>query len=161
MSECDDALVLDILIAGQAEQALQPQAKAYFVEGKGIEGDRYFYKNGTFSERLEAAGDYQVTLIESEEIEAFNAATGKSYTAADFRRNVVTSGIRLNDLVGKRFRIGDVECYGVRLCEPCAHLAGQLGAEIMQHMLHKSGLRATITRSGHCTVNDRIEALSG
>lgn len=121
-----------------------------------VEGDRYFFKNGTFSEALEAKGDFEVTLIELEKIEAFNMVSNLDYSPGEFRRNLVTSGINLNELVGKDFTIGNVTLHGVRLCEPCAHLAGLLGESVMKHMLHKAGLRAVIIESGNISVGSKI-----
>lgn len=111
---------------------------------------------GTFSEALEKNGDFEVTLIETEEIYSFNKKTGLAYEASAFRRNLVTSGIRLNDLVGKEFSVGEARLYGVRLCEPCGYLAGLLGERIMDHMVHKAGLRAVIRRSGRVVVGDGV-----
>jgi len=111
---------------------------------------------GTFSEALEKNGDFEVTLIEAEEIYSFNKKTGLAYEARAFRRNLVTSGIRLNDLVGKEFFVGEARLYGVRLCEPCGYLAGLLGERIMDHMVHKAGLRAVIRQSGRVVVGDGV-----
>ena len=111
---------------------------------------------GTFSEKLDGTPDVEVTLIEQEEIDAFNDITSHCYTGKDFRRNIVTEDVRLNDLVGKSFSIGGVKLKGTRLCEPCTHLSAVLGPEIMQHMVHKAGLRAQIIESGRIKVSDEV-----
>ena len=141
-------IIEDILICEKAGGNLKSISEVALVAGKGIEGDRYFLKQGTFSESLEEKGDFEVTLIEIEEINSFNEKTGLDYSPAKFRRNLVTKGIKLNDLIGQEFSIGDVTLYGVRLCEPCAYLAGILRQSILSHMVHKAGLRAVIKKSG-------------
>lgn len=145
-----------ILICKNAGDELSPKENVVLVQGRGIEGDRYFFKNGTFSEALEAKGDFEVTLIELENIEAFNMVSNLDYSPGEFRRNLVTSGIRLNELVGKDFTVGNLTLHGVRLCEPCAHLASVLGKSVMEHMLHKAGLRAVIKESGNVSVGSNI-----
>lgn len=68
----------------------------------------------------------------------------------------MTAGIRLNDLVGREFMVGEARLKGVRLCEPCAHLSGFLGDAIMQHIVHKAGLRAQILADGDINVSDPV-----
>lgn len=145
-----------IFICKQAGEALSAKNNATLIKAKGIEGDRYFHQQGTFSKALKATGDFEVTLIAVEEITAFNATTQLNYKPEAFRRNIVTAGIHLNDLVGKTFKIGDAVLYGVRLCEPCAHLAALIGQDIMKHMVHKAGLRAIIQQSGNISINSHI-----
>lgn len=127
--------------------------------GRGIVGDRYYRRQGTFSEKLRDGHDWHITLIEIEEIERFNAAFGTGHAAGQFRRNVVTTGIRLNDLVGRRFALGDAKLVGMRLCEPCAYLAGLLGAAVLKGMAHKAGLRARIDAGAIVRPGDRISDL--
>ncbi len=146
----------EILVCEKAGQAMLNLQEAALIQGKGIEGDRYFLKAGTFSEALEKNGDFEVTMIEQEEVNSFNHETGLGYEASAFRRNLVTSGIRLNELVGKEFSVGDARLFGVRLCEPCGYLAGLLGESVMDHMVHKAGLRAVIRKSGRVAVGADI-----
>ncbi len=126
------------------------------VAGKGIAGDRYYNETGTFSEKLAGLPDKELTLIESEEVESFNKEFDFSFTFGDFRRNIVTKGIRLNELEGKEFMLGKVRLRGIRLCEPCAHLASMLVPEIMPSLVHKTGLRAQIIDDGVVMVGDKI-----
>lgn len=142
----------EILICENAGEKLLQKESASLVRGKGIDGDRYFHKKGTFSEALKDKGDFEVTLIEIEEINTFNTISGLGYSSSEFRRNLITSGIKLNELVGKEFTVGNVTLYGVRLCEPCAHLAKLLGQSVMEHMVHKAGLRAIVKGSGNIRV---------
>ncbi len=134
-----------------------PVAEARLEAGRGIAGDRYHAGTGTFSP-TPMDPDHQLTLIAAEEIEAFNAATGQTLGHGAFRRNVVTRGLDLNALVGVRFRIGSAEVRGVRLCEPCAHLASLLGGDVLKRMVHRAGLRAEIVGSGTVRAGDRVEA---
>jgi MOSC domain-containing protein YiiM len=111
--------------------------------GVGLEGDRY----------ANTAGGV-VSLIEAEEVERFNSVTGLSISAADTGRNIVTSGVRLNDLVGKQFRIADVLLEGFELCEPCATLGKRLStdavdaAAVVAAFTHKAGVRAFVRGTG-------------
>ena len=151
-----NGIVEDILICEKAGEDLNSIDTASMIQGRGIVGDRYYLKQGTFSEALEEKADFEVTLIEIEEIESFNRKTKLGYLPAVFRRNIVTKGIRLNDLVGREFKINDTILYGVRLCEPCAHLASILGDSIMSHMVHKTGLRAVVKKSGSVRLGSAV-----
>ena len=98
------------IFIGPEETLPAPVEKARALAGRGLEGNRYFYD--------EAPPGRALTLIQAEALEGMLADTGIELSAAESRRNVLTSGIDLNALVGKRFRVGEVECYGVELCEP-------------------------------------------
>ena len=148
----------EIVIGESANALLNSVTQAEIEAGKGIVGDRYYVGEGTFSELLQGLPEVEITLIEQEEIDAFNAIAHTEFTAQDFRRNLVTTGIQLNDLVDVEFQVGSVTLKGIRLCEPCAHLAQSLGDEVMKHMLHKAGLRAQILSGGTISVNDEVIA---
>lgn len=149
--------VIALNIAGSANTIMTGLDRIELVAGKGVVGDRYYKETGTFSEILSGLPDKELTLIESEKIDAFNEEFGFSYTYGDFRRNIVTQGISLNDLAGKAITIAGVRLYGVRLCEPCAHLAGLLTSEIMPALVHKTGLRAQIVKSGFIQIGDKLQ----
>lgn len=150
------AKVEAIYIARTAAGPMERIQQAGLVAGQGIEGDRYFSGTGTFSEKLDGEPDSEVTLIEVEEIDRFNALEGLSLNYGDMRRNIITRGIRLNDLVDRIFLIGPVKFRGIRLCEPCAHLAGLVNPKVLPGMVHRSGLRACILNSGTIMANDSI-----
>lgn len=139
-----DAAVAAIYLAPTAGVELVAVARATLEPGCGIVGDRYYKQIGTFSESLKEKADWQVTLIELEEVDRFNAGFGSSLGPGSFRRNIVTRGVRLNEFVGRRFAIGEALLEGVRLCEPCAYLARLLGPDVMTGMVHKAGLRARV-----------------
>jgi len=116
------------------------------VAGKGLEGDRYFFPGGAKPGRA-------LTLVEEEEVGRVGLQPGAT------RRQLTTRGVRLNDLVGKRFRVGDVECYGVELCEPCSHLESMTRPGIMRDLVHRAGINADILTDGTISVGDLVAEL--
>jgi len=130
-----------------------PEVRA--VEGRGLEGDRYLSGKGTFSPAVHRP-DHEVTLVESEKIAAFAAASGLPFDSAMARRNLVTEGVDLNALVGQEFQLGPVRCVGRRLCEPCSHLQRLTGTALLRPMVHRGGLRADILTSGVVRLGDAI-----
>ena len=127
------------------------------LAGRGLEGDRYAMGCGTFSDRPERR---DVTLIEAEEIERFSHESGRSFDAAMSRRNLLTSGVRLNDLVGREFQIGTVRMRGLRLCEPCTHLERVTGLPVLARLVHRAGLYAEILNDGELKVGDTVSVLA-
>lgn len=144
-----------IFIAAEAEQLPQAVAEVEALSGRGLRGDRNFLGAGTFSEGADSGRD--LTLIEAEAIEALDAEEGISLEPAAARRNVLTRGIGLNDLVGRRFRVGEVECVGVELCEPCSHLQSLTQPGVLRGLVHRGGLRADILGDGSIRVGDTVE----
>ncbi len=141
--------------AAEAPMALVDEAAAR--AGRGLEGDRYFDGEGTFSNPDSSGHD--LTLIEAEQLEAITLSSGHTPTAEDARRNVVTRGIDLNALVGRRFTVGEVECAGRRLCEPCAHLERLTEVGLLRALVHQGGLRADVLSDGQIAVGDEIAVL--
>lgn len=113
------------------------------VAGQGLEGDRNFRPNG-------AKPGQALTLVEAENVEGVGLAAGGT------RRQLTVRGVRLNDLVGKRFTVGDVECYGVELCEPCRHLESMTRPGIIKDLLHRAGINADILTDGVIRVGDQL-----
>lgn len=148
--------VVGIYRASAAGEPLQPLDEAELEAGRGLVGDRYYLQTGTFSQKLTGKPDREITLIEAEAIEAFNREFAFSFSHGDFRRNVVTEGVALNDLEGREFSVGAVRLKGIRLCEPCAYLAGLLTDQLLPAMVHKSGLRAQILQGGRIFPGDSI-----
>ncbi len=122
--------------------------------GRGLEGDRYFSNQGTFSDT--PGSGRQVTLIESEAIDAVERDCGYKLEYKDSRRNIVTHGVALNDLVGKEFSVGAVRMLGVRLCDPCNHSFPD--GNVKQALVHRGGLRADILNDGVIRVGDAVAA---
>jgi len=124
------------------------------VPGRGLEGDRYFRRCGTYSGK-EGTGR-ELTLIEVEAIEALGRDYGVALDAAETRRNVATRGVALNHLVGRVFRVGSTIARGIRLCEPCSHMETLAGKRIRSGLVHRGGLRAAILSDGWIRVGDRV-----
>lgn len=135
---------------------MEPVAIAELEEGRGILGDRYCAQLGTFSKQDEIRPDQEITLIESEEIDNFNRTAGLTLDYGAARRNVVTKGVRLNDLVGHQFLVGSVLLEGIRLCEPCAHLASLVSEKVLPGLVHRGGLRARILSAGKIKPSDVV-----
>lgn len=145
-----------ILVASEAEADLTRVSEAQAEAGRGLAGDRYYAGIGTFSNPH--AQGHDLTLIEQEVIDDLSGVF-PGYRAEDTRRNVVTAGIALNGLVGWRFRVGEVECLGQRLCEPCAHLDRISVRGSLRPLVHRGGLRADIVTSGRIAVGDPVERI--
>jgi len=128
------------------------------VPGKGLEGDRYFEGKGTFPPDPQKP-DFELTLIEQEQIDAFASASGLPFTAAQARRNLVTIGVDLNEPAGREFPVGAVRVRGIRLCEPCTYLASITFPETLRGLVHKGGLRAQVLTGGTIRVGDAVSAV--
>ncbi len=130
---------------------------AVLVPGKGVEGDRYFKKVGTYSGKI--GPDRECTLFEVEALDEARAL-GVDLAPREMRRNVAVTGIRLNELVWRTFAIGAVTLEGVRLCPPCAHLSKLTGKETLRSFAGRGGLRARIVSGGAIGVGDPISVVS-
>lgn len=118
---------------------------------QGLVGDRYGEGRGTFTEWEPKGPGRDLTLIEREVVDDLKL------DAAELRRNLVTEGLRLNELVGKRFRIGEVLIEGIRLCPPCMHLDKVTGKSLLAPLADRGGLRADILSDGVIRVGDEIK----
>ena len=122
------------------------------VEGKGVKGDRKFQENNW--------EDQQLTLIESENIDYYNKKYKSNFSYLDFRRNLITKNIELNELVNKTFFIAKIKLKGIDLCRPCIELEKKLGAKnYLKEFLRRGGLRCEILNSGTIKVGDEITIL--
>lgn len=146
--------VVSINIATAAEAPMQQVDEVRAVPGRGLEGDRYFNHEGSFSK---PQPDREMTLIEAEAIEAFRDEFQVEYGLGSSRRNVVTRGVPLNHLVGKEFWIGEVKARGLRLCEPCSHLQRLSHPKVLPGLVHRAGLRAQILTEGTIRVGQTIK----
>jgi MOSC domain-containing protein YiiM len=146
--------VAGIYITPEAGTLPQHVEKVRTTAGKGIEGDRYAAGAGTYSQH--AGGGRHLTLIAQEDLDAVARETGIRLAPAESRRNVLTTGAPLRDLVGKQFWVGTTLCVGVRLCEPCSHLESKTKAGVITAFAHRAGLRAEILESGAIAVGDPI-----
>lgn len=146
-----------LYVAPATEAPCEAVESVEAVAGRGLRGDRYFEGGGTFGSP--GATGHELTLIEAEALEALAARSGIALEPADARRNVVTRGVDLNALAGRRFAIGDVEIAGRRWCEPCAHLQRLTVRGVLRGLVHRGGLRADIMRGGTIARGDTVRPL--
>lgn len=139
------------IFIGPPETLPEPVERARAVAGRGLEGNRHFY--------VDAEPGCALTLIQAEALEAMLDETGIDVSAAASRRNVLTRGIDLNALVGKRFRVGDVECVGVELCHPCSSLEKLTQKGVIKGLVNRGGLNADIVTDGEIAVGDDVAPL--
>ena len=144
------AKVLKLGIADNSGNIISEVNNVRAIAGKGILGDRHFSENKKDRE--------QITLIESENIDKYNLNSNTKISYLDFRRNIVTEGIKLNDLFNKQITVGNIKLLGKDLCRPCKHLQELLGYNnIVKEFLLKGGLRCEIINSGTIHLNDEIK----
>ena len=145
--------VYKICISSKSDLNMEDIYSVTTVAGKGIVGDRYFRNhNDKF---------HQITLIESENIDYYNKISNQKISYIDFRRNIITKGIKLNPLIGKELQIGSTKIKVHKLCEPCLELQNKLQqTNFVKNLTHRGGLRCEILTSGLITVNDDIELIN-
>ena len=137
--------VVEIGIANIKGNQIQNVDKVEVLKGKGLQDDRKFSENNQ-KER-------QITLIEIENINYFNNISKTNIPPLNFRRNIVTKNVRLNDLVGKEFFVGNIKLKAHDLCRPCKYLQDKLKQNnFIKEFLHKGGLRCEILTSGEISV---------
>jgi len=148
--------VIGIYTSARQSDPMVSHERIQAIAGNGLEGDRYAARLGFYSGRELPGGARELTLIEVEALAEIEAESGIRLEPLESRRNVATSGVRLRDLIGKRFTIGPVLCVGVRDCPPCEHLEELTGKSIMKPMARRGGLRAHILSDGEISVGDAI-----
>jgi MOSC domain-containing protein YiiM len=142
-----------IFVASERGELPAPVERVRAYAGRGLHGNRYFWEGG------DAPPGRGVTLIAAEAVDAVALEGNLSIEPAATRRNVLTRGIDVNELVGKRFRIGDVECEGVELCEPCAHLESLTQPGVIKALVRRGGLNADILSDGEISIGDPVVAI--
>jgi MOSC domain-containing protein YiiM len=149
--------VISIHISEAAGGAPKSLDFVHAVPGKGLEGDRYFAHTGTYSDTPGSGRD--LTLIESEQLQAIEREHGIKIAPGESRRNITTAGISLNELVDREFRVGEVTVRGTRLCEPCDYLAKKIGTPgALKALVHRAGLRCDIVTEGVIRAGDPVVA---
>jgi MOSC domain-containing protein YiiM len=146
-------VVVAIHIGATRLEPMMAAGEVTAIAGAGLEGDRYARERGSFSKRLP---NNQVTLIETEALEAAERDYKLGLSAAESRRNILTSGVALNHLVGREFNVGVVRLRGLKLCEPCGHLKKLTNKEVIRALKHRGGLRAEMLEGGMIRVGDEI-----
>ena len=149
-----EGTVVSINIAPSAEAPMQSVEGARAIPGQGLEGDRYFFKQGSF---YKPQPDRELTLIEAEAIEALRSDFQVEFDLSASRRNLVTRGVPLNHLVGREFWIGEVKARGLRLCEPCSHLQRLSHPKVLPGLVHRGGLRAQILTEGMIRIGEIVK----
>lgn len=142
--------VKEILLSPERGGTMLSMDQVQAVAGQGLVGDR------NFSPQIGKSLDKNLTLIESEKVEEFGKATGLAFSTQDARRNIVTSGIQLNALLGHEFYVGPVKVKALDLCEPCSLLAKRTHRQVLWGLVHKGGLRCQIVTDGVIQVGDPI-----
>ena len=142
-----------IHIASAAAEPTRQVDSIPAVPGVGLEGDRYAAGLGHYDDDRVSR---DLTLIEAEVIDTLVREQGIELAAGETRRNLTTRGVELNDLVGRRFWVGEVLCEGTRLCEPCQYLADLTGKPVLRSLVHRGGLRADIVRGGVIARGDPV-----
>lgn len=146
--------VTEIFVSPVSGESMQARHEVEAFAGQGLEGDRFRRTDG-WSE-----GDgRQMTLVARESLADIAAETGMVIPAGKSRRNIITDGVHLNELVGRRFALGDVVCEGVEVCQPCAKMGDVLNedkAKVVKALVHRSGLRARIVSGGTIHAGDTI-----
>src|SRR5437868_4215044 len=140
-----------IFVSPVATELPSPVEAVRAEAGRGLMGDRYFAGAGTYSDYPDPTGR-DLTLVEADALER------AGIDGAESRRNLVVTGLPLGQLVGKRFRVGDVECYGQRLCEPCAYLQSLTHPDVLRALAH-TGLRADVLTGGEIRLGDAIYSI--
>ena len=146
------AEVIKLGITANNNQPIEEVNSIEVLANKGIVGDRHFHDfNDPYN---------QLSLIESENIDEYNTRFGLNIPYINFRRNIVTKGIKLNNLIGKKIQIGSVELEGIELCRPCRHLTEMLDQKnILKEFMRKGGLRCQILSSSKINIGDKIEII--
>jgi MOSC domain-containing protein YiiM len=142
--------VAAIFLSPEHGELPEPVERVNAHAGRGLEGNRYYWADGA------APAGCAITLIASEAVEAVASEGDVFVEPAATRRNVLTSGIDVNELVGKRFRIGNVECEGVQLCEPCTTLESMTQPGVIKAFVHRAGLNADILSDGEISIGDPV-----
>ena len=145
-----------ICIATGAGAPMQSLAEVEAVVGVGLAGDRYANQVGFYSPRPTDPGAREVTLFEAEVLDWLENERGIELSATEHRRNVTVRGVRLSELLGQRFSIGDVVLEGVKDCPPCDHLQGLVGKPVLEPLVDRGGLRARVLLGGTLRVGDAI-----
>jgi MOSC domain-containing protein YiiM len=147
MEGMDAGRVEAIFISAQRGDRPHQVESATAVAGKGLEGNRYFDTG---------RAEQELTLIETEQLDYARAEHGLEIDAAATGRNILTSGVDLNSLVGKRFRVGAMECRGIELCEPCTTMQSRTAPGAIKALTHRAGLNAEILVGAEVRPGDAV-----
>ena len=148
------ARVSRIFIGPEGSGPIREVEEVEAIAGKGLKGDRYFDDG---NEAHDAT--LEVTLFSAEGLEAGRVESGLDIVAEEMRRNLMTEGVTLPDLLGRRFSAGEVVFEGLERNPPCAHLQRLAGKPLLKPMIENGGIRARIVKGGTIRVGDEIQYL--
>lgn len=138
---------------------MEPRERLRLVAGCGVDGDRYATGRGHWS--YEPRYVSEITFVEAEALARVAAELGVPFPAHESRRNVVTEGVRLQELIGARFTVGAASFVGERACEPCRYLDALLGKPVRERLGVDGGLRARIVGGDEIAVGDPVATANG
>lgn len=151
-----------IHIAPEAGAEMQSLTVVRAVADRGLEGDRYFDRAGSWSGekgRDLPPEDRALTLFEAEALDIVERDAGIELEPADHRRNITTRNVAVDHLLDERFQIGGAVCEGIEICEPCAYLESLTEEGVLSALVHRGGLNVRIVSSGEISVGDQIAVL--
>ena len=160
-------VVLEIHIVPEAGADAIPQREVVAVADRGLLGDRYYHGTGRYSAKQTSDNDNyaaspcpvppkrQITFIAQEDLNDL-ASEQVKLSPAESRRNILTRGVELPKLIGRRFSVGEAVCAGVEDCTPCAYLESLTRSGVMRALTRRGGLRARILTGGIIKSGDRI-----
>ena len=141
--------VVEIAISKSFKGKMESVTSIEVIAGEGIIKDRHFKKNNNKIN--------QITLIEIENIKYYNQVEKVLIPSIDFRRNIITEGIKLNQLLGKEFLIGSVKLKAHDLCRPCKYLQERLKQKnFIKELLQKGGIRCEVLNNGKINIGSKI-----
>jgi MOSC domain-containing protein YiiM len=135
-------ILLEIWSTPAAAQPMHRLPAGRLVAGAGLEGDRYALGGGTWAQYPDL--EKQLTLIDTDDVAAVAAESGVALTPGGTRRNLVTRGIALPELVGRWFAVGDALLFGMKRCPPCTHLERLTGGKLVKAMAYRGGINAAV-----------------
>jgi hypothetical protein len=145
-----------IFVAEQPGEPMRAVPEVVGEAGHGLVGDRHYRASVARKRRLTMD---DLSLVEAEVLDSLRADHGIDLAPIETRRNIVVRGVRLNDLIGQRFRLGGMLCEGIEVCQPCAHMQKKVGKPVLKPLAHRGGLRARILEGGTVRLGDGVAAL--
>ena len=150
-------MILDAIIIGaKAKEPLRYVKSVHAIQGKGLEGDRYFYGEGTFNKPQLSQDVREVSILSYETLAECNKLLESDLDFLDLRRNLIIKHFDPSLLEDKVFTIGTAHFRIVRTCPPCRYLSRLLEKDIMNGLKYIGGYRAMIVQSGIITVGDEL-----
>lgn len=145
-----------IIIGRHAKEPLDYVQRVNAVAGLGLEGDRYYYGEGTFNDLRLDQKVREVSIIDYKSLEACNRRLGSTFEFRDLRRNLVIQNLDIEVIGNNVFSIGAAEFKIVRTCPPCRYLGRLLDKDMMVGLKYIGGYRAVIVKSGMIQCGDEL-----